>query len=98
MRRSQHSRAVLRDANSILRPGAMSVAIGAITRSAGRLRQPGKHFAEPAEVLPDYLSLNCGGQESLFCRSLRIPILVTDPRHAPMDVGRSRAPQRAKKR
>src|ERR1700722_3753989 len=39
VRRSKRPRAILSHANSISRPGAMCVAVGAVTRSASRPRQ-----------------------------------------------------------
>src|SRR5689334_9343887 len=90
--RAECSGAILRHLYSVLRPSANGIFIRAITRGTGRTRQRSKHARKSTDCLTNQLLLNIFRQEALFWTVLRIPVLITDPRHSPVDIRRAGLP------
>src|ERR1700678_1968952 len=92
MRRYGRARAVLRDADSDLRPCPVRVVVRPVPRCARRARQLGEQFGEVADCLANQIPLSVGRKESVVRGSFGIPVFVADPGHAPVDVGRAGFP------
>src|ERR1700722_6203844 len=94
MRRRNNSGTVLRDLNPVLSPRAVSIIVGPVARSARRTGQTRKQFSERSDRPPNQLSLRLGRKEPFILRPFRVPILVSDPRHTPVNIRRPGFPER----
>src|SRR6185295_16988034 len=84
---------VLSNLDSELRPRAVCIAVRAVAGRACGTGHRRKEFREIADGRTNHLSLRLR-REKPFCLGLsRIPILVPDPGHSPMNVGRSGVPE-----
>src|SRR5205814_5389819 len=86
------SSTVLHNTNAVFRPGAVSVTIGTKSRSACGDRRASKQIREVSAILLHQIALLAQGQESSL-RFLRIQVLISDPRHSPVDVRSFRVPR-----
>src|SRR5437763_5023381 len=89
---SYSARPILRDSHSRSLPGAMSIAVGAIPRGARRNRRSLKHTLEVLYSFADRAELQFRREVTRLRWTFRIPVLVSNPRHAPKYVGSLRLP------
>src|SRR6266404_949735 len=94
---NERSGTILRNADSMLRPRAVSVVIGPVARSTSRTRKYSEELGERSDSLTNQLSLYVRRQKPIVLGFLRVPVLIPNPRHTPVDVGRSGLPQVAQK-
>src|SRR3954464_14003274 len=88
--------AVLRHANSHLRPHSTRVAIGKVPGRASGNRRRAKQSSKKLASLPDLHPLNFSRQKACT-RVFWLPILVSYPRHSPVNIGSLRFPKQSQK-